>query len=133
MALHALPPREREVAENVLRSGEASAAEIRAALSGPISDAAVRTMLRRLEAKGVVRRRRSGRRFLYAPAWSATAAREAAAKRLGEEHFGGSLGAAAVLLIDLMEAQQPGAARALQPALRRIYRRRRSGGPAAPR
>ena len=69
MDLDRLAPREREVAGLIVAKGEASASDICAGLSDPLSGAAVRTMLQRLRGKGVIRRRRAGRGFVYFPAW----------------------------------------------------------------
>ena len=60
-----LARRERQVAERVGWIGEASAEEVRAALPDPLSNAAVRSMLRRLVAKGLLARCKLGRKFLY--------------------------------------------------------------------
>ena len=60
-----LARRERQVAERVGWLGEASAEEVRAALPDPLSNAAVRSMLRRLVDKGLLARRKCGRKFLY--------------------------------------------------------------------
>jgi predicted transcriptional regulator len=89
--LNRLPPREREIAVLVLERGEATATQIRLGLVEPIGDSAVRSMLRRLAAKGVLRRRKDGRRFLYVPATGVEAARTAALLRVSEDYFEGSL------------------------------------------
>ena len=115
MQLHRLARREREVAEIVFARGEASAVDVCRALSDPISNAAVRSMLTRLEAKGVVRRRKEGKRFFYAPA-AGEAARESALKRLSREHFAGSLAALAAAAFDLAKAELEAAAGALASA-----------------
>lgn len=108
-----LPRREREVAEIVHARGEASAAEVCDALSDPISNAAVRSMLTRLEAKGVLRRRKEGKRFFYAPAGNGDAAREAAMRRLSRDWFGGSLARTAAALMELAKSELDEAVRAL--------------------
>jgi predicted transcriptional regulator len=97
-----LPRREREIAGIVYARGEASAALVCEALSDPISNAAVRSMLTRLEAKGVLRRRKVGNRFLYAPAASDREAREAALRRVSRDYFGGSLAEMAAAVTDLV-------------------------------
>jgi len=101
--LRRLPPRERQLAGIVHQMGEASAAEIEAALPDPVSNAAIRSMLRRLEAKGVLIRYRHGHKFLYAPA-ALDAPCEAALRRLSREHFAGSLVRAAAALSSLIVA-----------------------------
>jgi predicted transcriptional regulator len=113
MQVSRLARREREVAEIVYARGEASAAEVVDALSDPLSNAAVRSMLRRLEAKGVLRRRKEGKRFFYAPARSDQAARAAALRLVARDYFGGSLARAAVALIELAKAELDGAAWAI--------------------
>jgi predicted transcriptional regulator len=111
MQVSRLPRREREVAEIVHARGEASATEVCDALSDPVSNAAVRSMLTRLEAKGVLRRRKEGKRFFYAPAGEA--AREAAMRRLSRDWFGGSLARTAAAMMELAKAELDDAARAL--------------------
>ncbi|MGZ8350565.1 MAG: BlaI/MecI/CopY family transcriptional regulator [Allosphingosinicella sp.] len=98
-----LAPREREVAEAVFALGEASAIEIGTALSEPLSNSAVRSMLRRLQEKGVLRRRREGKKYYYAPAAGEKAAGEAALQRVSREYFGGSLSDTARAMLDLVE------------------------------
>ena len=101
MRLDRLAPRESEVACSVLARGGASAVEVARDLSDPLSNSAVRSMLRRLQAKGVLTCRKEGRRFIYAPADGAVADREAALRRMSAEHFGGSLLALATAALEL--------------------------------
>ena len=117
MSLRKLPLREREIARIILSRGEASAAEICAALTDPISNAAVRSMLRRLEAKGVVRRRKEGKRFLYAATVSESSERESVLRRVAREYFEGSLADAALALAGMIESRE--AARKVQRRIRR--------------
>ena len=60
--------RERQIVETLYRLGEASVAEVRAAISEAPSYSAVRGMLNLLAEKGVVRFRQEGKRYLYRPA-----------------------------------------------------------------
>lgn len=105
MQLSWLPRREREIADIVYTQGEASAAEVCRALPDPLSNAAVRSMLTRLEKKGVLRRRKQGNRHFYAPAAADQAAREAMLRRVSREHFGGSLARMAAAVIELAKAE----------------------------
>lgn len=73
-------------------------------------------MLRRLQAKGVLTCRKEGRRFIYSPANSAVAAREAALRQLSREHFGGSLIAMASAVLELAEAESAERKRAINEA-----------------
>lgn len=100
-----LPPRERQIAQIVYARGEASANEIILALPDALSSAAVRSMLSRLITKGVLRRRRDGKRFLYVPATANPAARDAALRRVSRDYFGGSLTDAADAMIRLRDRE----------------------------
>ena len=96
-----LAPREREVADIVYARGEASATDVCCALSDPITNAAVRSMLTRLHAKGVLRRRKEGNRYYYAPAATDRAAREAALRKISRDYFGGSIAETAAAAIEM--------------------------------
>ena len=71
-----LSRRERQVLDVLHRLGEASVAEVQAALDDPPSYSAVRTHLRILEDKGHATHRADGPRYLY----GATIARDTAAR-----------------------------------------------------
>lgn len=137
MQLSWLPRREREIADIVYAQGEASAAEVCRALPDPLSNAAVRSMLTRLEKKGVLRRRRQGNRHFYAPAATDRAAREAALRRVARDYFGGSLAEAAALSLELARSGEASALPPVQaplpihqatPAPRRAATRNRQAG-----
>jgi BlaI family transcriptional regulator, penicillinase repressor len=86
-----LSRREREIIDALFALGNrASAEEIRARLSDPPSSSAVRAMLTRLEAKGHVRHREEGLRYLYMPTKSRASARRTALSKLVRVFFGGS-------------------------------------------
>ena len=87
-----LPRREREILEVLFGLGEATAEDIRTRLADPPSYSAVRAMLARLEAKGQVKHREEGLRYVYAPTVAPKAARRAALKQYVSTFFGGSLG-----------------------------------------
>lgn len=109
--LKRLAPREREIAEIVHKRAEVTAEEIRAAMTPPISNSAVRTMLTRLIAKGVIRKRKIGKRFVYLPARPCEQMREEAFQRLTQDYFEGSLRDAAVALLAFIDQREPGATR----------------------
>ena len=95
-----LPRREREILDILFASPEgASAEDVRARLSDPLSSSAVRTMLQRLEEKGFVRHRAEGLRYVYVPTASRSAARRAALQQLVRVFFGGSPGETAAMLL----------------------------------
>ena len=67
-----LSRREREILEVIFAiGGEASAEEIRERLSDPPSYSAVRAMLAKLEAKGAVKHKEKGLRYVYSPTTTA--------------------------------------------------------------
>ena len=91
--LQTLTRREREIMDVLFAAGgTASAEEVRARLTEPPSSSAVRTMLARLEAKGHIRHREEGLRYVYSPTTQPAAARRAALKQHLRVFFGGSLG-----------------------------------------
>ena len=77
----------------------ASAEEIRAGLTEPPSYSAVRAMLAKLEAKGFIRHREEGLRYVYVPTVSRSVARRAALQQLVTVFFGGSPGETATALL----------------------------------
>lgn len=84
-----------------------SADEVRLALSDPLSNSAVRSMLRRLAAKGLLTTRKVGKKFLYLPTVTDQAAREAALDRLAKDYFAGSLAEAAMAMLALARRRRP--------------------------
>ena len=91
--LKRLPAREREIAELVLERGEASASEVLDLLESPLSNSAVRSMLRRLEEKGYLRHSVQGRKWIYSPSASLPSSREAVLRRIAADYFEGSISA----------------------------------------
>ena len=65
MMIDSLPRREREIFELLCSAGEATAAEMRAAMQDPPSYSAVRTLLARLEARGVIKHRIGDQAYVY--------------------------------------------------------------------
>ena len=86
-----LTRREREIMDVLFALGDgASVEDVRARLSDPPSYSAVRAMLVKLEAKGFVRHREEGLRYVYAPTKSRTSAQRSALHKLVRVFFGGS-------------------------------------------
>jgi predicted transcriptional regulator len=97
--LNKLPPRERQIVNLLYERGEMAVADICDSLPENPSGSAVRTMLKRLEEKGFVRRTESDRGFLYSPALSDSVARKTALSDVVKTFFNGSpVGAASALL-----------------------------------
>src|SRR5688572_1360300 len=100
-SLQHLTRRERQILDALRELGdEASAEEIRGKLPDPPGYSAVRALLARMEAKGVIRHREKGLRYVYSPTTSRTTARRSALQRLVQVFFGGSSGDAVSALLD---------------------------------
>lgn len=95
-----LPMRERQVMDVLYRRGGSTAADVQRALPGELSNSAVRTMLRRLEEKGLIRHEERGRSYVYHPVVEAARAGESALERVVRVFFGGSREVAAAALLD---------------------------------
>jgi predicted transcriptional regulator len=68
-----------------------SADDIRARLTDPPTDSAVRVMLARLEKKGCLKHQQDGPRYLYSATISPAAAKRTALRQYLQTFFGGSL------------------------------------------
>ena len=97
--LNKLPPRERQIVNLLYERGEMAVSEVCESLPDKPSGSAVRTMLKRLEDKGFVRRHDSERGFLYSPVVRDDVARRSALSEIVRVFFNGSpAGAASALL-----------------------------------
>ena len=95
-----LTRREREIMDAIFALGDrASAEEIRERLTDPPSYSAVRAMLAKLEAKGYVRHREEGLRYVYTPTTSRASAQRSALRNLVRIFFGGSPGQTVTALL----------------------------------
>ena len=86
-----LSRREREIVDILYAQNDATAAEVRAAMSGSPSDATVRTLLRILVEKGFVKHRRVGRLYRYRPIQAKKQAAKLALRHVLDVFFGGSV------------------------------------------
>ncbi|MFN2637732.1 MAG: BlaI/MecI/CopY family transcriptional regulator [Gemmatimonadaceae bacterium] len=95
-----LPRREREVLDAVFAIGDgASVEDVRGRLTDPPSYSAVRAMLARLEAKGHVRHREEGLRYVYAPTKPRGVTQRTALQKVVRVFFGGSPSEAVTALL----------------------------------
>ena len=96
-----LSRREREILDVIFAiGGEASAEEIREKLSDPPSYSAVRAMLAKLEAKGAVKHKEKGLRYVYSPTTPRKTARKSALRKLVDVFFEGSKEQVVTALLD---------------------------------
>jgi predicted transcriptional regulator len=86
----ALGARERQIMDAIYALGEASVSDVLARLPDPPSYSAVRTMIRLLETKGLLRHRQVGIKYVYRPAHSREQAKRSALKHLMQTFFAGS-------------------------------------------
>ncbi|KRA70568.1 CopY family transcriptional regulator [Caulobacter sp. Root656] len=112
--IESLPRREREVFETLCRLESCTAAGVRAGLSDPLSDSAVRTLLSRLEAKGLVERAPGPDGFLYSPVQRTETVAAGALRRMIDTFFAGSAASAATALLGLGQRLTPEEAAALE-------------------
>ncbi len=120
-----LSRREREIMDVLYALGDtASADDIREHLSDPPSYSAVRAMLVKLEAKGFIKHRAEGLRYVYFPTTSRAAARKKAVGQLMRVFFGGSASEAAAALLK-QEQWSDAELGALQEQIEQVRRNRR--------
>ncbi|MBO9543694.1 BlaI/MecI/CopY family transcriptional regulator [Caulobacter sp.] len=112
--IDALPRREREVFETLCRLEAGTTAEVRSALSDPLSDSAVRTMLSRLEAKGLVERTSGPDGVRFSPVQETETVAVSALRRVIDTFFAGSAASAATALLGMGERLTPEEASALE-------------------
>jgi BlaI family transcriptional regulator, penicillinase repressor len=95
-----LTRREREIMHVLFGLGNrASAEDIRMRLTDPPSSSAIRAMLTRLEAKGHLKHREDGPRYVYSATTSPATASRKALKQHMSTFFGGSIGEMAAALL----------------------------------
>jgi predicted transcriptional regulator len=100
----ALSRREQEVLDIIYGRGHATAADVREAMDDPPTDAAVRTTLRILVAKGHLRIEQDGPRYDYWPTVPHDKAKRSELQHVLRTFFGGSTESALTTLLDI----QPG-------------------------
>ena len=115
--IESLPRREREVFETLCRLEKGAVSTVRAAMSGELSDSAVRTLLARLEAKGLVGRSADEDGFIYRPLPRAETIAASALRRTVDTFFAGSAAMAATALLGLTQRLKPEELEALERAI----------------
>ena len=100
MATDKLSRREREIMDVLFALGNnGTAEEIRARLSDPPTYSAVRAMLVKLEAKGHIKHRAEGLKYVYSPTTSKATAQKKAVSQLMRVFFSGSPAQAVTALL----------------------------------
>ena len=96
-----LARRERQIMDVIHLLSEASVSDVREKLSDPPSYSAVRTMIRHLESKGLLKHRQDGKRYVYRATQSRVAASRSALKKLLDVFFAGSPSDAVAAILDV--------------------------------
>ncbi len=102
---HHFSRRERQIMDVLHARGQATAAEVLAALPDPPGYSAVRALLRILEEKGHIRHRRDGARYVYLPRVSRETASRCALNRVVSTFFQGSVAQAMAALLETSDTQ----------------------------
>ena len=100
LALVDLSRRERQVLDVLYRVGRATCAEVQKAMTDPPSYSAVRTFLRILEDKKLVRHEQDGARYVYIPTVERARASRSALRHVLKTFFAGSVTQAISALLD---------------------------------
>jgi predicted transcriptional regulator len=95
-----LSRRERQVLDTLYRAGRATCAEVLKAMTDPPSYSAVRTFLRILEDKKLVRHEQDGARYVYIPTVGREIASRSALRHVLNTFFAGSATQAIAALLD---------------------------------
>ena len=109
--------RRTRLAARKIQSREATAADIRAAMADPPSYSAVRTLLARLEARGLVQHRAVDQAYVYRSVPQPAKVRESALKQMVRTFFDGSAANAATALLGLTRSLSREEAEALRRAI----------------
>ena len=93
--------RERQILDIVFRLGEASVSEVLVEMHDPPAYDSVRTMIRLLEKKRLVRHWRDGSKYVYSPTQSHKTASQSALQHLMKTFFQSSIADTLAAAIDL--------------------------------
>jgi predicted transcriptional regulator len=102
---HLLSRRERQIMDVLHARGQATVAEVLAALPEPPGYSGVRALLRILEQKGHVRHRRDGAKYVYLVRTSQEHARRSALHRLVATFFQGSVSQTVAALLETADTE----------------------------
>ncbi|MDF1504874.1 BlaI/MecI/CopY family transcriptional regulator [Roseisolibacter sp. H3M3-2] len=102
--LDQLGRRERQIVEILFARGRATAAEVQEALGEPVSNSAVRGMLRLLTEKGYVTFEQDGPRYVYMPVDRPEEVSRSALRHLVATFFRSSPSSAMAALLDMADA-----------------------------
>jgi len=102
---HRLSRRERQIMDAVYSLGQASAAQVLAALPDPPGLSSVRKLILILEEKGYLQHAQEGQHYLYSPTHPRQSAAKSAMKQVLTTFFGGDLETAVATLLSESETE----------------------------
>jgi BlaI family penicillinase repressor len=103
-----LSRRERQIMQALYERGQATVAEVQAALPDPPGYSAVRRLMAILEEKGQVQHTEESGRYIYAPVESWSAVSKSAIMQVVETFFGGSVESAVATLLTSQKTRPSG-------------------------
>ena len=101
--LDQLGRRERQIMDILFRTGRATASEVQVALGEPLSNSAVRGMLRHLASKGYVAHEQDGPRYVYFPTADRGRVSKSALENFVRTFFDDSASAAVAAMVGMYE------------------------------
>lgn len=125
-AVPALSRRERQVMDILYRHSGATVAEIMAELPDPPTYSAVRSVLRILGEKGLIKHKEDGPRYVYSPAEATERARDDMLAHVVRTYFAGSPEQAVTALLRMSDVDLPDAE--VERLRESIRRARQNGG-----
>jgi BlaI family penicillinase repressor len=98
---HDLSRRERQIMQVIYRRSAASVSDVLCQIPSPPSYSAVRSIMNILVEKGLLKRTRNGKKYLYSPRVSRKKAMQSALKQLMSTYLDDSLENAVTALLDI--------------------------------
>jgi predicted transcriptional regulator len=102
-----LSRRERQIMDVIHRRSRATVGEIQEELGGEATYSAIRSALRLLREKEVIRHEHDGKKYVYIPVMPRDEARESALKHLVETFFSGSQAATVSAILEMGDTDLP--------------------------
>ena len=102
-----LSRRERQIMDVIHRRGRATVGEIQQELGGEATYSAIRSAMRLLREKEVIRHEHDGKKYVYLPVMPRNEARESALKHLVETFFSGSQAATVSAVLEMADTDLP--------------------------
>ncbi len=102
-----LSRRERQIMDVIHRRGRATVGEIQDEIGGEATYSAIRSALRLLREKDVIRHEHDGKKYVYLAVMPRSEARESALKHLMDTFFSGSQAATVSAILEMADTDLP--------------------------